>query len=107
MARTRPVRDALRRLGRRLFPPADPHALAALDGGPGPEPGDVARCRVCGCTDERACPGGCWWVPDPEMLAGDDQIADGYRAGSYAVLDPLTATDPSGHDTRAEARGER
>lgn len=19
-------------------------------------------CRVCGCTDERACPGGCWWV---------------------------------------------
>lgn len=20
------------------------------------------KCRVCGCTDERACPGGCWWV---------------------------------------------
>ena len=19
-------------------------------------------CRECGCTDERACPGGCWWV---------------------------------------------
>lgn len=19
-------------------------------------------CRVCGCTDERACPGGCWWI---------------------------------------------
>lgn len=20
------------------------------------------RCRVCGCTDLRACPGRCWWV---------------------------------------------
>lgn len=19
-------------------------------------------CRVCGCTDDRACPGGCYWV---------------------------------------------
>jgi hypothetical protein len=24
-----------------------------------------ARCALCGCTDNRACPGGCWWVPDP------------------------------------------
>ncbi len=23
-------------------------------------------CRVCGCTDEEACEGGCWWVDDPE-----------------------------------------
>ncbi len=22
------------------------------------------RCRMCGCTDARACPGGCWWVGD-------------------------------------------
>lgn len=22
----------------------------------------VRRCRVCRCTDEHACPGGCWWV---------------------------------------------
>ena len=22
----------------------------------------VRACRVCGCTDDRACPGGCWWV---------------------------------------------
>lgn len=21
-------------------------------------------CRVCGCTQENACPGGCWWVED-------------------------------------------
>lgn len=25
-------------------------------------------CRVCGCTEERACDGGCWWVPDPLEL---------------------------------------
>lgn len=22
----------------------------------------VRTCRVCGCTDARACEGGCWWV---------------------------------------------
>lgn len=26
-----------------------------------------ARCRMCGCTENRACPGGCGWVPDPEL----------------------------------------
>lgn len=38
---------------------------AALDGS------DYApACRVCGCTDEFACEGGCTWVPDL-TLAGD------------------------------------
>lgn len=26
---------------------------------------DVASCCVCGCTENRACPGGCSWVPHP------------------------------------------
>jgi len=26
------------------------------------------RCRVCGCTNDLACPGGCWWVADPQEL---------------------------------------
>lgn len=26
----------------------------------------IRRCRVCGCTDDEACRGGCWWVADPE-----------------------------------------
>ncbi len=26
--------------------------------------GDGPRCRVCGCTDNNACPGGCYWVED-------------------------------------------
>lgn len=27
-----------------------------------------ATCRVCGCTDEVACPGGCCWVEDPAHM---------------------------------------
>lgn len=26
------------------------------------------RCRICGCTMERACPSGCWWADDTETL---------------------------------------
>lgn len=29
---------------------------------------DIAACRVCGCTENAACSGGCCWVPDPLML---------------------------------------
>jgi hypothetical protein len=25
---------------------------------------DERACRVCGCTDMRGCPEGCWWVED-------------------------------------------
>lgn len=25
-------------------------------------------CRVCGCTEDRACPGGCWWV-EPDLCS--------------------------------------
>lgn len=24
----------------------------------------VRTCRVCGCTDDHACPGGCWWIDE-------------------------------------------
>lgn len=44
----------------------------ADDGAPGPsEP--VLECTMCGCTDERACPGGCWWVHGPL----DDPLCSG------------------------------
>lgn len=26
----------------------------------------LGQCRVCGCTDDVACPGGCSWVDDPD-----------------------------------------
>ncbi|MEW6573161.1 MAG: hypothetical protein AB1374_05960 [Bacillota bacterium] len=28
----------------------------------------MATCRICGCTDERACPGGCYWV-EPDLCS--------------------------------------
>ena len=29
---------------------------------------DVARCQRCGCTEDRACDGGCYWVPNPQLI---------------------------------------
>jgi hypothetical protein len=28
----------------------------------------IGVCRVCGCTDDRACPGGCFWV-EPDLCS--------------------------------------
>lgn len=32
------------------------------------DPDDVARCVRCRCTEERACEGGCYWVPNRQMI---------------------------------------
>jgi len=39
------------------------------------DPQPVQKCRVCGCTQERACPGGCYWV-EPDLCSScvDEQI---------------------------------
>ena len=61
--------------------------------------GAVRRCAVCGCTDERACPGSCWWVAADlcsTCLAGVD-TAHSHR--------PLTAPETTG--ARDEPRGHR
>jgi hypothetical protein len=42
-------------------PATDPAESAVFD----PEP--VPTCRVCGCTDDNPCEGGCYWVEDEEM----------------------------------------
>ena len=36
------------------------------------------RCRVCGCTDDRACPSGCCWVDRKHTLCSECQgtVAD-------------------------------
>jgi hypothetical protein len=77
------------------------------------EPDDgIARCRVCGCTEDRACPGGCSWVEDPRMgdlcsacdgalvritvedLDTGERAVRGIPAGDYAMVaaDPCTYT---------------
>lgn len=44
-----------------------------------PDATPVRACRVCGCTDDDACPRGCHWVPDPHNL-GD--ICSACRPGA-------------------------
>jgi hypothetical protein len=40
---------------------------------------DVAECRICRCTEDDACDGGCWWVADPvglgDLCSGCEQLA--------------------------------
>lgn len=36
---------------------------------------DERRCRACGCTDDRACPGGCWWV-EADLCSACDEVTD-------------------------------
>ncbi|PZG97832.1 hypothetical protein C1I97_25185 [Streptomyces sp. NTH33] len=49
------------------------------------EDDDEPRCVRCGCTDSRACPGGCHWIPNQQMVdlcsvcATPDELA--YAAG--------------------------
>lgn len=38
---------------------------------------EVPRCRVCGCTEEQACPGGCTWAGDVAQLAAGLEPMDG------------------------------
>lgn len=45
-------------------------ALKAADAVPGP------ACRVCGCTDDNACQGGCWWV-EPDLCSACADDAEG------------------------------
>jgi hypothetical protein len=39
--------------------------------------GDDAACRRCGCTENRACPGGCGWATDDQMRAAGLEPMDG------------------------------
>lgn len=32
----------------------------------------MSKCRACGCTDDRACLGGCWWV-EPDLCSACDR----------------------------------
>jgi hypothetical protein len=41
------------------------------------EAAGVAHCRVCGCTEDRACPGGCAWAGDAELRAAGLEPMDG------------------------------
>ncbi len=40
---------------------------------------EVRKCRVCGCTDDHACEGGCYWVAGDLCSQCADKIVSGVR----------------------------
>lgn len=54
------------------------------------EPFEVPACRVCGCTEDAACEGGCCWVPDP---AGGE-LCSTCAAEAWAVARQLALNQP-------------
>ncbi|MGI5223587.1 hypothetical protein [Actinoallomurus sp. CA-142502] len=55
-----------------------------------------ARCRVCGCTENNACVGGCHWIPDPLMgdlcsRCGFVNVIAQLNAGEIKLDDAMTA----------------
>lgn len=59
------------------------------------------ECRICGCTDDDACPGGCRWVDDP-MAQGELCSACLPAIGGLATLYPLA--DRAGDQQRPARR---
>lgn len=61
----------------------------------------MRTCKNCGCTDERACPGGCFWVDEffkednlCSKCAPAEQLAerlDGFEASALGTLKPTSA----------------
>jgi hypothetical protein len=59
-----------------------------------------ARCRICGCTENNPCEGGCSWVSDPQM--GDlcsacaptttllAEVVDQFNAGDITPYDAMS-----------------
>jgi hypothetical protein len=41
---------------------------------------DVRTCRVCGCTDDNACPPTCWWVAE-DLCSTCDSIETPHWSG--------------------------
>lgn len=81
---------------------------------------EVATCWVCGCTDEAACEGGCWWVPDDrgdlcsscedDLVQVDGQISQALQLGSAVELSEALAAEGlqasvSLHDERVHLPG--
>lgn len=63
----------------------------------------VRRCRVCKCTDARACVGGCWWV-ERDLCSQCDQLQS-ERAVVARLAERIGAVlkDAPDHDTGRHA----
>jgi hypothetical protein len=51
------------------------------------------RCLVCGCIDERACPGGCAWVSsDPDLCSSCFRVLSGLKRLTLTKLGRILQT---------------
>lgn len=66
--------------------------LVSLRTSPNPDPFE-RRCRVCGCTDDHACEGGCWWVAEDLCSACAGVTDDGPEIAAPATAADLTAEE--------------
>ncbi|MCX5070870.1 hypothetical protein OOJ91_34040 [Micromonospora lupini] len=65
---------------------------------------DAARCRLCGCTEDAACLGGCQWVTDAEQIAAGLDPMTGDLCTACLMQAPDSAVD---HAIRALVRAIR
>ncbi len=65
----------------------------------------VPACRVCGCTDEDGCPGGCWWV-EPDLCSRCAEVLERRRWRIAMVLAALGALGMMGLATVGGVIGE-
>lgn len=56
------------RVAARLLEAATPTNYDLYPGGPNLAAIEVCACRICGCTDEFGCRGGCWWI-EPDLCS--------------------------------------
>ena len=57
-------------------------------------PRHVRRCRVCGCTYWRACPGGCYWVSAHLCSACAEEMADHGNSHGASLCSRRCAVEP-------------
>jgi hypothetical protein len=58
---------------------------------------NMRRCRICGCTEDRACPGDCEWIGPDLCSACVDEDGIPYDDPSYQDADdPLPKSPPDG-----------
>jgi len=55
-----------------------------------PDPDGHGTCRVCGCTDDMACPGGCYWV-EPDLCSRCAETVPAAPTADYVPLEEFDA----------------
>jgi hypothetical protein len=58
-------------------------------------------CRYCGCTDERACPEGCWWLEETHTVCTNKGCIEKHFAAAKQVIRMLRELAQTGPEAAA------